>query len=363
MSSNRPRVREVGLQIGEFPPGKYNAITDVDSVKVGHATIIRGKDKLKIGEGPIRTGVTAIIPHPGDVLEEPVEASYFVFNGAGTTTGLSLIDEFGLIETPILLTNTLSVGAVYDACVQYVVKRSFNDREVRWFNPVVGETYDGYLNDAGGLHVKAEHVFEALDSAKGGYFEEGNVGAGTGTGALGFKAGIGTSSRTATIGDSVFTVGVLVQSNFGGSLTIKGVPVGKELRKEKTKREGGGSIMVIVATDVPLSYRQLNRILKRGTLGLTRTGWNASHGSGDYFIGFSTSFRKEDWSSDIQTARKAIVNNESSLDPLFHATAEATEEAVLNSLFKADTMEGRDGHIYEGLPVPRILQILKGKGI
>ena len=362
MSSKRPRVREAGIHIGEFPPGKYNSITDVDLVRVGHATIIKGQGKLSVGAGPVRTGVTAIIPHPRDLIEEPVEASYFVFNGAGTTAGLSLIDEFGLIETPILLTNTLSVGTVYDATVQYMIRHSFRDKEVFWFNPVVGETYDGYLNDIGGLHVRAEHVFEALDSAKGGYVEEGNVGAGTGTGALGFKGGIGTSSRKISMGGSALTVGVLVQSNFGGSLTIKGVSVGKELRKEVTKREGGGSIMVIIATDAPLSHRQLTRVVKRAALGLTRTGWTAGHGSGDYFIGFSTSFRRREWSIDIKAAREKIAKGERSLNPLFKATADATEEAILNSLFKADTMEGRDGHVREGLPTQRVLQILKKYG-
>lgn len=359
MISKRLRIREVGLTVGEYPPGKYNAITDVDSVKVGHATLITGKGRLRVGVGPVRTGVTAIIPHPGNLIDDPVEASYFVFNGAGTTTGLSLLDEFGLIETPIMLTNTLNVGTVYDAVVRYMIRKNFRNREVRWFNPVVGETDDGYLNDLGGLHVKTEHVFDALDSATGGHVVEGNVGAGTGTGALGFKGGIGTSSRRIVIGDAKFVVGVLVQSNHGGSLTIKGVPVGKELRKEEIKREEGGSIMVVIATNVPLSNRQLTRVAKRGTLGLTRGGWTAGHGSGDYLIAFSTSFRRKEWGSDIKAAREMILTNETSLTPLFRATAEATEEAVLNSLFKATTMEGRDGHVRVGLPIKRVLQILK----
>ena len=209
MTSKRLRIREVGLAVGEYPPGKYNAITDVDSVQVGHATIITGEGPLRVGVGPVRTGVTAIVPHQGCLIDDPVEASYFVFNGAGTTTGLSLIDEFGLIETPVMLTNTLSVGTVYDAVVRYMIRKDFRNRVVRWFNPVVGETDDGYLNDLGGLHVKAEHVFDALGSATGGHVVEGNVGAGTGTGALGFKGGIGTSSRRIIIGDAKFVVGVL----------------------------------------------------------------------------------------------------------------------------------------------------------
>jgi D-aminopeptidase len=362
MCSKRPRIREVGIKIGSFLPGKHNAITDVDSVRVGHATINKCQGELNVGPEPVRTGVTAIIPHPQNLIEEPIEASCFVFNGAGTTTGLSLIDEFGLIETPLLLTTTLSVGAVYDAVVQYVISHYFHEKKVRWFNPVVGETCDGYLNDIRELSVKAKHVFEALDSAKGDYVEEGNVGAGTGTGALGFKAGIGTSSREVKIGSSVLKVGVLVQSNFEGSLIIKGVPVGKELRMGKTKHESGGSIMVIVATDAPISHRQLTRVLKRATLGLTRTGWAPTHGSGDYFIGFSTSYRKREWSIGIKAARKTIAKDEKSLNPIFKATADATEEAILNSIFKADTMKGRDGHVYEGLPIQRVLQILKKYG-
>jgi D-aminopeptidase len=272
MSPGRPRIREIGIEIGDLSPGRYNAITDVDSIRVGHSTIIEGRGKLEVGVGPVRTGVTAILPHIGDLVKQSVEAAYFVFNGAGTTTGLSLIDEFGLIETPIMLTNTLSVGRVYDAVVKYTIGRSFQNREVRWFNPVVGETSDAYLNDIGGLHVKEEHVFNALNSVEGGRVEEGNVGAGTGTRALGFKAGIGTSSRTIAVNGEEFTVGVLVQSNFGtGSLVIKGVPVGIELEKGRTDEDG--SIMVIIATGVPLSHRQLKRIVKRATLGLTKTGW------------------------------------------------------------------------------------------
>jgi len=254
MTSKRPRIREVGLAVGEYPPGTYNAITDVDSVTVGHATIITGEGPLRVGVGPVRTGVTAVIPHPGGLIDDPVEASYFVFNGAGTTTGLSLIDEFGFIETPILLTNTLSVGTVYDAVVRYMIRKKFRNREVRWFNQVIGETADGYMNDMGGLHVTAEHVFEALASATGGSVVEGNVGAGTGIGALGFKGGMGTSSRRIRIGDAQFVVGVLVQSNHGGSLTIKGVPVGKELRTEDITREESGSIMVLLQ---PMSFCQI----------------------------------------------------------------------------------------------------------
>ncbi len=358
MTSERPRLRDVGVVVGAYPPGPYNAITDVDGVTVGHTTLIAGEGSLRVGVGPVRTGVTAIVPHGGSLLNEPVEASYFVFNGAGTTTGLSLIDEFGCIETPILLTNTLSVGTVYDAVVRYLIRAHFRDRVVRWFSPVVGETDDGYLNDLGGLHVTAAHVYAALDTAAGGPVAEGNVGAGTGTGALGFKGGIGSASRRFHIGDAVFTVGVLVQSNHGGSLTIQGVPVGKALGETKAPAEGG-SIMVVIAMDVPLAHRQLTRVAKRGTLGLTRSGWTAGHGSGDYLLAVSTTYRRRDRSPDVQAARTRILRNEAALTPLFHATAEATEEAVLNSLFQATTMEGRDGHVREGLPIDRALHVLK----
>ncbi len=349
----------MGVVVGAHPPGPYNAITDVDGVTVGHTTLIAGSGPLRVGVGPVRTGVTAIHPHAGNLLDDPVEASYFVFNGAGTTTGLSLIDEFGCIETPILLTNTLSVGTVYDAVVRYLIRAHFQDRAARWFNPVVGETDDGYLNDLGGLHVTAAHVDAALDGATGGPVVEGNVGAGTGTGALGFKGGIGTASRRIQIGDAAFTVGVLVQSNHGGSLTIQGVPVGKVLGEVAKAPAEGGSIMVIIATDVPLAHRQLTRVAKRGTLGLTRSGWTAGHGSGDYLLAFSTTYRRNDWGPDVQAARAQILRDEGALTPLFHATAEATEEAVVNSLFQATTMEGRDGHVRRGLPIDRVLHVLK----
>ncbi len=353
----RKRIRDYGIQIGEYEPGENNSITDIGEVKVGHSTIVSGKGPLRVGFGPVRTGVTAIMPHGGDLIEKPVEASYFVFNGAGTTAGLSLIDEFGLIETPIMLTNTLSVGTVYEAVVKYTVEKSFTDGQVRWFNPVVGETSDAYLNDIGGLHVKEEHVFEAINEAKGGEIEEGNFGAGTGTTAVGFKAGIGTSSRVVPVNGVEFNVGVLVQSNFGGSLKVRGLHVGEKMKKKENKARG--SIMVIIATDAPLSYRQLRRISKRGTLGLTNTGWNAGHGSGDYFISFSTTFRESVQARYVKDFILEAYRSEEVLNPLFKATSEAVEEAVLNSIFKAETMTGRDEHTAVGIPVEEVLEILK----
>ena len=356
--SNRPRAREIGIRIGEFNPRGFNAITDVEGVLVGHTTLIEGHGALEIGKGPIRTGVTAILPHPRNLIDEPVEAAHFVFNGAGTTSGLSLIDEFGQIETPILLTNTFSVGAVYDAVTRYLIKTAFNGgKNPRWFNPTVGETYDGGLNDAAGLHIKAEHVFAAIENAKSGNVPEGNVGAGTGTSACGFKAGIGTSSRCVEIEGNTWAVGALVQSNFGGELVIDGVPIGKLLRARTPSDQTDGSIMVILATDAPLSSRQLYRLAKRGTLGLARCGSNGGHGSGDYFIAFSTTYRQSIIKGS--TADIALfVENESRINGLLCATADAVEEAILNSIFKAETMTGKDGRMVPALPIDQVVQIL-----
>lgn len=360
--SNRPRAREIGIRIGEFAPGDCNAITDVQGVLVGHTTLIEGDGALEVGKGPIRTGVTAILPHPGNLIDEPVEAAHFVFNGAGTTTGLSLIDEFGRIETPILLTNTFSVGAVYDAVTRYLIKTAFNGgKNPRWFNPTVGETYDGGLNDAAGLHIKAEHVFAAIENARGGRVAEGNVGAGTGTSACGFKAGIGTSSRRIEIADKTWKIGALVQSNFGGDLVIAGVPIGKILKNDSASDQCKGSIMVILGTDAPLSSRQLRRLAKRGALGLARVGSDGGHGSGDYFIAFSTSYRQSIITGEA-TALVSFVQDESLLSPLFRAAADAVEEAILNSLFKAEAMTGRDGRTTPALPVDRVAHILKQYG-
>jgi D-aminopeptidase len=355
MGFTRKRIREYGIEIG-YETGEDNSITDVPFVKVGHSTIIRGNGPLRVGEGPVRTGVTAILPHEGDLIKNPVEASYFVFNGAGTTTGLSLIDEFGLIETPIMLTNTLSVGTVYEAIVKFVIQTSFVNEPVRWFNPIVGETSDAFLNDIGGLHVKESHVFEAIKSANKGIIEEGNVGAGTGTSAMGFKAGIGTSSRKVTLGKKEFIVGALVQANFGGSLRINGVKIG-ELLEERVEKERG-SIMVIIGTNAPLSNRQLKRVAKRATLGLTRTGWTAGHGSGDYFISFSTTYRKINGKSEYAESFKNIYEREAILNDMFRATSDSVEEAILNSFFKAETMWGRDNNLVEGIPIPEVLDIL-----
>ena len=347
--SVRPRVRDLGVAIGPGHPGPRNAITDVPGVRVGHVTLIRGEGPLRIGEGPVRTGVTAILPPGSNWHDEPVEAGQFVFNGAGTTVGLSLIEEFGRIETPILLTNTLSVGAAYEGIVRYMVERIFRPRgQVPWFSPTVGETSDAGLNDIGGLHVHPDHAMDAIDQATEGPVTEGNVGGGTGMCALGYKAGIGTSSRLVDIAGDGGTLGVLVQANFGGRLTVDGVPMSGLCPGPSTPDRRGGSIMIIIGTDLPLSSRLLNRASKRATLGMARTGSSGGHGSGDYVIAFSTTWRMPD---AMQRARRALAENEGAVDTAFQAAADATEEAILNAVFKAETMVGRDGKIVEALPI------------
>jgi D-aminopeptidase len=397
-----PRAREAGIVVGPDPTGEHNAITDVPGVRVGQVTLVRGDGPLRIGEGPVRTGVTAIVPSGDDWFHAPLEAGHFVFNGAGTTAGLSLIDEFGRIETPVLLTNTLSVGTVYEGVVRYMVQRIFAPRgHVPWFNPVVGETSDTYLNDMGGLHVRPEHAVEAIERAAGGPVAEGCVGAGTGTSAFGFKGGIGTSSRVVNIAGEPATIGVLVQSNFGGRLTIAGVPmdtlqdelalaaaaaatgtpptaaaggageqpptatrpVGEREAPGAARAGDGASIMVVVATDLPLSSRLLGRLAKRATFGLARAGSSGGHGSGDYVIAFSTSYRQGRHSAAKPAIREALARDESAIDAAFRAVADATEEAILNSLFRAERMVGRDGHVREALPIGRALARLRQAGV
>jgi D-aminopeptidase len=338
----------------------HNAITDVAGVRVGHVTLDSGEGPLRIGHGPVRTGVTAIVP-PGDQWYfEPVEAGQFTFNGAGTTAGLSLIDEFGRIETPVMLTNTLSVGSVYEGVVRYMVEHLFAPRgAVPWFNPVVGETSDAWLNDIGGLHVRPEHAMEAIRTAADGAVQEGSVGGGMGMGAFGFKGGIGTSSRHLTLGGDEVTVGVLVQSNFGGRLSVAGVPMHDLQPGAVQPPTTGASIMMIVATDAPLSHRLLNRIAKRATLGMARAGSTGGHGSGDYVISFSTTYRAP---SAMRAAREVLASNEGAIDPLFEATADATEEAILNSIFRAQSVVGRDGNTREALPLDIVVERLRAAG-
>lgn len=358
-ASPRPRAREAGIRIGALPCGPHNAISDVAGVRVGHVTLNQGTGPLRIGDGPVRTGVTAILPPGDDWYANPVEAGQFVFNGAGTTAGLSLIDEFGRIETPVMLTNSLSVGTVYEGVVRYMVEHIFAARgAVPWFNPVVGETSDAFLNDIGGLHVRPEHAIEAIRTATGGAVAEGCVGGGMGMGAFTFKGGIGTSSRIVHVGGMPGVVGVLVQSNFGGRLAIDGVPM-HDLQTPLRDHARGASLMIVVATDVPLSNRLLNRVSKRATLGMARTGSSGGHGSGDYVIAFSTTYRTPEAMPD---ARGALAVTEGAVDVVFQAVADATEEAILNSLFRAHTVVGRDGNTLEELPLDVVLERLGQHG-
>lgn len=353
-SQERQRARNLGIKPGILTPGPLNAITDVEGVKVGHRTIIEGED--------IRTGVTMIFPHDGDLFKSRVPAAVYVGNGFGKALGFTQVQELGELETPIGLTNTLSIHTVANGITDYVLRQPGNE-DVRSVNPVVGETNDGWLNDIRGRHVKIEHVFDAIENAKSGPVEEGSVGAGTGTSALGFKGGIGTSSRTLPEEHGGYTVGVLVQSNFGGVLTINGAPVGEELANHymasDVPYDVDGSVMMIVATDAPLLARNLKRLAKRAFLGIARTGGFASNGSGDYVIAFSTS---ED--VRINTERSGSTQNYKELDnsattPLFLAAVEATEEAILNSLFMATTVTGNRGHTQKALPVDEVLDIIK----
>jgi D-aminopeptidase len=364
-NSHRPRCRELGIEIGIFPPGEYNAITDVAGVKVGHSTIWRGEGKLVIGEGPVRTGVTVILPHDSNTIKNPLEAASYVFNGAGTTTSLACVDEYGLLETPILLTNTLSVGTAYNALVRYIVENYIEGPDDRsWFAPVVGETCDGFLNDIHGLHVRVEHVYEAIKAASSGPVAEGAVGAGTGVRTCNFKAGIGTSSRVLKLESSEFTIGVLVQSNVPGTLVVDGVPVGKELgvvdRELRSSQQG--SIMGIIATDLPLDSRQLKRLAARCTLGMARIGVSGSHGSGDFFIAFSTTYRPGTSQGQELFYRPRRIKDENFLTPAFAATADAVEEAILNSIFKAVTVVGRDGNTVSELDLEKTLEIMRKYG-
>jgi D-aminopeptidase len=375
----RPRVREAGINVGVLPVGPLNAITDVSGVTVGHTTIIRGDT--------IRTGVTAILPHQGNLFREKVPAAIFVGNGFGKLMGSTQVNELGEIETPIVLTSTLSVPRAADALLDYMLALPGNE-DVQSVNPVVAETNDGYLNDIRGRHISRD-VFNAIKSAKGGTVEEGSVGAGTGTVAFGFKGGIGTASRKLPAKLGGYTVGILVQTNFGGVLTINGAPVGRELGKYYLKDElanaaigecqrrdsrqppnpgpcypntPDGSIIIVIATDAPVEARNLSRMAARAMLGLARTGAAGSNGSGDYAIAFSTSAELRIQTSNDPAKRnlprnfKVLPND--SMSPLFLAVIEATEEAIYNSLFRATTTTGR-GHTVEALPLDRTLEILR----
>ena len=359
-SNGRPRASELGLKVGILPTGPLNAITDVAGVEVGHTTIIRGDD--------VHTGVTAILPHPGNLFREKVPGAIFVGNAFGKLAGSTQVNELGEIETPILLTSTLSVPRVADALIDYMLALPGNE-EVESINPLVGETNDGYLNDIRGRHITREDVFAAIKNAKSGAVEEGSVGAGTGTVAFGFKGGIGTSSRRLPPKLSGYTVGVLVQTNFAGVLTIADAPVGRELGRYYLREEVGGtakdrangSVIIVIATDAPVEARNLKRIAARAMLGLGRTGAAGSNGSGDYVIAFSTAPQVRIRSEEKASPRHIEVLTNDSMSPLFLAVIEASEEAVYNSLLRATTITGR-GHTVEALPIDRTTAILKKYG-
>ncbi|HJP97906.1 MAG TPA: P1 family peptidase [Rhodanobacteraceae bacterium] len=356
-SAQQKDLRDFGIDIGVLQPGKLNAITDVPGVRVGQKTLIEGDD--------IRTGVTAILPHAGNIFQDKVPAAVYVGNGFGKLTGTTQVAELGNIETPIVLTNTLSVPTAADALIDYTFSFPENG-EVVSVNPVVGETNDGYLNDIRGRHVNKQDVLDAIRSARGGPVEQGDVGAGTGTVAFGFKGGIGTSSRKLPGSLGGYTVGVLVQTNFGGVLSIDGVPVGKALHKyylsDKLNDSPDGSCMIVVATDAPLDSRNLERLAKRAILGLARTGGIESNGSGDYVIAFSTSEAVRVPYESKDPVQKIEVLGNDSMSPLFMAAIEATEEAIVNSLFHARTMTGFDHHEVDALPVDEVLRIMSRFG-
>jgi D-aminopeptidase len=349
-------VRKYGIKIGIMKPGKLNTITDVPGVKVGQVTIIKGDSA--------RTGVTAIIPHSGNIFQHKVPAAFYAGNGFGKLTGTTEIKELGTIETPIILTNTLNVPIAANAVLTYVLGKKGN-KEVRSVNPVVGETNDGYLNAIRKRIITEKDVLQAIKKAKGGKIKQGNAGAGTGTTALGFKGGIGTASRMIDKRDSGYVVGVLAQTNFGGLLKIDGVPVGKILRKKKMTdhhSKPGGSCMMIVATNAPLNARNLRRLAKRAMLGFARAGGTSTNGSGDYVIAFSTAKQVRYSYKSVRSTRTVTVLRNDAMTPLFRATIEAAEEAIINSLFHAQTMTGRDGHTAQGLPVPKVIKMMKQHG-
>jgi D-aminopeptidase len=373
--NERPRARDIGLSLGVLPAGPLDALTDVAGVEVGHTTIIRGDS--------VRTGVTAILPHAGNLFREKVPGAVYIGNAFGKLSGSTQVNELGEIETPILLASTLNVPRVADAVLDYMLGLPGNE-DVQSVNPLVGETNDGFLNDIRGRHAGREDVFYAIKNAKGGAVEEGAVGAGTGTVAFGFKGGIGTASRRLPASLGGYTVGVLVQTNFGGVLTIAGAPVGRELGRYYLKQEmesasgnkrasddsgkpagdvADGSVIIVIATDAPVDARNLKRIAARSMMGLARTGSSASNGSGDYAIAFSTAPEVRIRPSPAQqyAPRDTRLLSNDAMSPIFLAVIEATEEAIYNSLFRATTTSSR-GRTVEALPIDRTIEILRRHG-
>ena len=364
-AQSKPRGRDLGVPF-EGTPGPLNAITDVKGVEVGHTTLISGEGNLQVGVGPVRTGVTAILPRGKQSSNDPVFGGWFSLNGNGEMTGTTWLEESGFLEGPIMITNTHSVGVVRDAVISWRVKHGPPDASGYWWSlPIVAETYDGYLNDINGFHVKPNHAFEALDGAKPGPVTEGNVGGGTGMICYGFKGGIGTASRKLDQNAGAYTVGVLVQANFGrrNQLRIAGVPVGTEITEGTRSSnlsgplsEDVGSIIIVVATDAPLMAHQLKRLARRAALGVARTGSTSGDGSGDIFVAFSTA--NPGASKTEGTVQLTMLPNDR-MNPLFEATVQATEEAIVNALIAAETMTGADGHTVIALPHDRLKQVMK----
>ena len=360
----KPRARDLGVPF-EGEPGSWNAITDVAGVEVGHLTLISGHGALRAGEGPVRTGVTVILPRGRRFA--PVFAAWHVLNGSGEMTGAHWVEESGFLESPVAITNTHSVGTVRDAVIAWMIQRGYTDDRMLFAMPVVAETYDGRLNDIDGFHVKPEHVFAALDGALSGPVAEGNVGGGTGMVCHQFKGGIGTASRVLTAGGREFVLGVLVQANYGlrRNLTIAGVPVGREISDlmpeyyMPDRQPGSGSIIGIVATDAPLLPHQLKRLARRLSLGLARAGGEARNSSGDIFLAFSTANKGAAARSDIVSV-EMLPNDE--MNPLFEAAIQATEEAIVNALVAAETMIGINGNTVYALPHDRLVAVLRKYG-
>ncbi len=359
----RRRLRQLGIRIGRYQTGRYNAITDVPGVRVGQITLIDGSGELRVGEGPVRTGVTAILPN-ADIFSQRAIGSAFILNGAGEVSGLTQVTEWGLIETPIILTNTLAVGTCSDAVVRYMVERHPGigiEHDV--IIPVVGECDDSWLNDIGGGHIKDEHVYEALEKASDGPVAEGNVGGGTGMITCDFKAGIGTSSRRLPHHDGGYTIGVLVMSNFGKmrDLRLDGIPIGEiiiqRFRDKRLRDSVAGSIIVVVATNAPLSAHQVARLCKRSALGIGRVGSFAEHGSGEIIVGFSTANAVPRETNKMIYKMKILLDR--AIDPLYRAVEEATEEAILNSMFMADTLDGHSDNVAYSLPINDVMEIVK----
>ena len=354
MAQSGKRAADLGLRVGVLPTGKWNAITDVPGVKVGQVTIVRGDS--------VRTGVTTIVPCSDNLFQLKMPAAVYTGNGFGKLAGSTQVAELGNLETPIVLTNTLSVPVAMDAVTDYVLAQKGNEA-VQSFNAVVGETNDGYLNDIRGKHVSKNDVLQALRNAHEGTVAEGCVGAGTGTVCFGFKGGIGTASRQLPAQLGAYTVGVLVQTNFGGVLQINGVPVGKELEKyylrDELNNQVNGSCMMVVATNAPLDSRNLERLAKRAFMGLAKTGGIAANGSGDYVIAFSTNDSLRIPHNPLQPLQKVVTLHNDFVSPLFMAAIEATEEAIINSLLAAVTTKGKDGHTIESIPLDKLIPVLK----